>query len=106
MKEQHEMLLETTHPSGEEEWYCPACGRRMMVNWTPKFKRRVLEAGDENVSHSGSKGGMHMGKMNVKLDAKNVAQKEPEMLIEDERLAPWITWLNETDFDNRWDNHD
>ena len=46
-QEQHEMVLEATHPSGEEEWFCPTCGRRFLMRWPPAYEKIVLERGDE-----------------------------------------------------------
>ncbi len=59
-QEQHEMILEESHPSGADEWYCPTCGRRLLMNYGPEFKKTVLEAGDEYAVHSGGKGGVRM----------------------------------------------
>ena len=56
----HQMLMETTHPSGDEEWYCPTCGRRFLVRWQPRYKKVVLEPGDEYAIHSGGRGGLRM----------------------------------------------
>ena len=58
---QHAMQLVTTRPTGEEEWQCPRCGRRVLMQWTPSFERTILEAGDEYVVHSGSKGDLQLG---------------------------------------------
>lgn len=52
-KESHEMRLETVHPSGAEEWLCHECGRRFVAQWEPKFRRVILEEGQENVVHQG-----------------------------------------------------
>jgi hypothetical protein len=60
-QEQHEMRLERTHPSGAEEWFCPTCRRRFVIEWSPAYKRIVLTAGDEWVVHSGGKGDLQMG---------------------------------------------
>lgn len=57
--EQHAMQLEQTHPSGAEEWCCPSCGRRIMLNWTP-FEMMVINQGDALAQHSGGKGGLEM----------------------------------------------
>ncbi len=100
--ERHEMVLETTHSSGAEEWYCPTCGRRMLVNWEPKFKKIVLEAGDDSASHAGSKGGLQMGSLQIAPVDDATSQEEPETLVEDPRLAPWVAWLEEVDFDSLW----
>ena len=67
-QQQHGMVLEKSHPSGAEEWYCPACGRRFVMQWPPKYKRIVLNAGDEYAVHSGGKGGLKMG--NVQIQPK------------------------------------
>ena len=61
----HEMVLETTHPSGAEEWYCPTCGRRFMLTWPPEYKKIVLSAGDEMASHSGGKSGLRISQFQV-----------------------------------------
>lgn len=61
----HEMILETTHPSGVEEWNCPTCGRRLLVSWEPNFQKTVLEVGDEFSIHSGGKGGLSMSSIEV-----------------------------------------
>jgi hypothetical protein len=65
MNEKHEMILETTHPSGAEEWYCPTCGRRFMLTWPPEYKKIVLSAGDELASHGGGKGGLKISQIQV-----------------------------------------
>jgi hypothetical protein len=54
------MQLEITHPSGAEEWACAECGRRILMQWPPNYKRVVLEPGDEFAIHSGSKGGLNV----------------------------------------------
>ena len=52
----HKIYWETKLPGGTELWSCPTCGRRLAVNWYPKFKRAVLSPGDESVEHVGNKG--------------------------------------------------
>ena len=91
----HQMVLETAHSSGEEEWSCPTCGRRLLINWEPKFKRTVLKVGDEDASHSGGKGGLQMGSTQVMPADHLIAEADP-------RLAPWAAWLNEVGFENLW----
>ena len=81
-QQKHEMVLETTHSSGAEEWNCPTCGRRLLISWGPKFTKAVLEAGDEFSMHSGGKGGLSMRSIEVgeprepMLPAKIVATLE------------------------------
>ncbi len=102
----HEMVLKTTRPSGEEEWYCSTCGRRMLINWEPAFKRSVLEAGDEYASHSGGKGGLRIGPLQVSDADSPLAREEPQPSDEDPRLLPWSSWLKKVDFESRWHDQD
>ncbi len=45
--QRHEMILETTHSSGAEEWYCPTCGRRLSVQLPEGCETLALERGDK-----------------------------------------------------------
>ena len=91
----HEMILEKTHISGVEEWYCPTCGRRFLVQWPPAYKMIILEAGDKDTRHNVSKShsgvGFHPA---TKLAATD--------FIDEFRLVPWIKWMEKVDFDNMW----
>ena len=64
-QQNHEMELETRHESGAEEWYCPICGRRFLLNMYPDYRKIILDAGDESAIHSGSKGGLRMESIKV-----------------------------------------
>jgi len=95
-QEQHEMSLETTHPSGAEEWACPTCGRRFLLQWPPNYKKIILERGDEYARHSGGKGGLRMSAIQV------TNENEETSLNEEQKLTPWLEWLESVDFDNWW----
>lgn len=41
--DQHVMQLERNYKSGAEEWYCPVCERRFIVQWPPKYKKIILD---------------------------------------------------------------
>ncbi len=104
---QHEMVLETTHPSGAEGWYCPTCGRRTLINWEPKFKRIVLEAGDDHAIHKASKGGAQIGPLQIEPQDTADAPSSTETgqsTGDDHRLAPWSAWLDESDFEDLWND--
>jgi hypothetical protein len=90
-QQQHEMILETTHASGAEEWYCPRCGRRFLIQWPPAYNMIVIEPGDLFANHSGSKGGLKIG--STQLNPQN------EEDVSDEHLRPWIDALDNLDFD-------
>lgn len=52
----HDMELIQIHSSGAEEWCCPICTRRFIIQWPPNYQKIVLEAGDEFAFHSCHKG--------------------------------------------------
>lgn len=79
----HDMQLQTTHASGAEEWVCPTCGRHLMVQWLPKFKRVVLYAGDELAIHNGSKGGLVLSPPTINQAASQIVSDELKSLLED-----------------------
>ena len=105
-QQQHEMVLEKTHVSGEEEWYCPSCGRRMLINWEPEFKRTILEAGDNYAGHTGGKGGLQMQPLKPMAADPRSSRQESKPVDDDPRLLPWSAWLNKVDFDKRWSDED
>jgi hypothetical protein len=115
-QEHHEMVLETTHASGAEEWYCPTCGRRFLMQWPPTYKKIVLESGDEEALHSGSKGGLSIGHEIAAREITAAAQEpnddiipaysdsaEPDDAPLAEELRPWLNWLKGTSLGDRLD---
>ena len=89
-QEQHEMHLEVTYSTGVEEWCCPTCGRKILMQWPPHYKKVVLEPGNEHAIHAGGKGGLHMGSLQVSHD------EAPES-AEELSLGSWEDWLSDVD---------
>jgi hypothetical protein len=87
------MRLEKTHASGAEEWYCPTCGRRFLMQWPPSYQKIILEPGDEYAMHSGSKGGMRIGSLGISEDAE-------EPMLSDELRSALEEVLGNIDFDD------
>jgi hypothetical protein len=104
-QEQHEMILETIHPSGEEEWYCPSCGRRFLMQWPPNYHKVILEPGDESAIHSGGRGipGAALNMQPSQFYPVEQTEQEPEIEIDEERLQPWIDWMERVNFDKLWE---
>lgn len=100
MDQRHEMVLERTHPSGAEDWHCPTCGRRMSITWQP-WKKIVLEPGDIYAAHSGSKGGLRMGPLQVS-QGENDTPRDLDGSLQDPYLAPWLRWMDQLDSDDLW----
>lgn len=91
MDQQHEMILENTHASGAEEWYCPTCGRRMMITWEP-WKKIILEPGNTYAVHKGSTSSLEIGSLHTgQSEDDNLLSIDPN--LEDPRLDPWKRWL-------------
>ena len=91
----HEMVLDRTHISGVEEWYCPTCGRRFLVQWPPAYKMVILEQGDKDIRHN-------VSKVNSRIGPRQVTQALEIGPIEEFRLIPWLKWMEKVDFDNMW----
>jgi hypothetical protein len=87
---------------GVEEWFCPDCGRHMLVNWSPKFKRVIIEIGDQSVGHNGFKSDVQPEDMMVTSADEIHPQKEMEKPINESRLTPWAIWMDKTDFADLW----
>ncbi len=100
--QQHEILFEKKFPSGAEEWFCPTCGRRLLIGLSP-FKVIVLEIGDEYVYHSGSKGSLRIRPIQIPEVASHTDLDE-ESEISEERLHPWLEALENIQFDDWWDD--
>ena len=90
-RQKHEMVLETTHPSGAEEWSCPECGRRFVAQWEPVLRRVVLAQGDERIIHTGQGPGFGM---QVSVDSM-----ENDMSEKSELSDVWKQWLDRLDID-------
>ena len=103
-QQRHEMILEKTYPTGADEWYCPSCGRRMLINWEPEFKRTLLEVGEDAAIHSASKGGLQMGSLQIDSTDIPVTENDPELYEKDPRMAPWLAWLEKVNFEGLWDD--
>jgi hypothetical protein len=94
----HEMILEIVHPFGAEEWYCPTCGRRFLMQWPPAYNKVVLEAGDETAIHSGGKGGFNVPSSQAVSEEETLLSPE-----EQEALSPWMEWMEQVNFAAMWD---
>jgi hypothetical protein len=88
----HEMVFEKVLHSGAEEWYCPSCGRRFLVQWPPSYKMIVLEPGEKDTRHN-------LSKLNSRI---NTQVTQTDESIEEFRLIPWLKWMEQVDFASRW----
>lgn len=71
----HTMELKTTYSDQSELWFCPTCGRQMVITWNP-WNKDVINEGDSFAIHSGGKGGVQMG----------------SVIILDKSLDPFNEW--------------
>ena len=84
----HPMILVATHPSGLLEWLCPACGCHVLVSWPPDFHRIILDPGDRSIAHISCQ------------DDRSIDAAE---LCEEVHLAPWLDWMEKSNFERLWD---
>lgn len=94
--QEHEMVLRGTDESGAEEWYCPICGRRFLMQWPPAYKKIILEPGDEQAIHSGGKGGLQP------FAALSDEQVPVGEWMDDANLEPWTAWMEQVNFESLW----
>lgn len=52
----HQMVLAKFYESGEQEWECAACGRRLLFRWSVSYEPVVLVEGDPE-AHPGARDG-------------------------------------------------
>lgn len=95
-EEHHVMELVQLHTTGAEEWFCPTCGRRFLMQWPPHYSRMILEPGDETALHSGGKGGLE-------LSSVRATQNADENDAYDHSLQPLVNWLSTIDLEARLD---
>jgi hypothetical protein len=100
--EHHKMEMVRELQDGSQEWICPTCGRRMIMQWPPFYQRVVLDAGDESAVHSGAEGGLQMGAADLQHEHEHPAASLDLPLAEEEDafdpyLAPFLAWLDEED---------
>lgn len=95
--EQHAMELTKTYESGAEEWFCPVCERRFIVQWPPKYKKIILDPGDEYAVHSGGKGGVVMQSPQIQNNGHNNGNgQETGPMLSD----AWHAAFDDLDFDD------
>ena len=130
--QQHEMILTKVYPSGAEEWFCPECGRRFIMQWPPVYKKVILNVGDENAIHSGGRGGVYggpdsgeNGSVSNRLDERHQnndytydSNQDPSGFrqgsadsdlagshpagYDSRSLEPWLEWMERVNFENLW----
>jgi hypothetical protein len=102
-QQRHEMILEQDHSSGVQQWDCPTCGQSLLVTWAPRFMTIIRKAGNKSALHK--LGDYQQGGSGERVSlADNAWEEEPELLVDEARLAPWIAWMEAVGFENLWNN--
>jgi hypothetical protein len=96
---QHKIILTGTHPSGAEEWHCPTCGRRFLMQWPPDYKKIILEQGDEFAIHTGGKGDLSMQPPETFSVGESGISDQAD-------LAPWLDWMEKSGFGGLFSDED
>lgn len=94
-QEHHAMVIAETYPSGAEEWYCPICGYRFLMQWPPQYKKIIIHAGDPNAIHTGSGNSGQMDSSNEQAHLESLEENEKNYasLMEDVWLEPWLDFV-------------
>jgi len=92
----HTMTLIREH-EGMGEWLCSVCGRRLLVSWNPVFKKTILVEGDPSANHIRIKKNSQSGEQPAAL-----LPKPGETPMDDPKLDPWLTWMEESGFEDLW----
>lgn len=101
--EQHEMILAATLDSGVEEWYCPTCGRRFLMQWPPNYRKIILEVGDEYAIHRGGKTNQNEDAYQGEAQGAALQNQQPHTVSEsDPRLEPYAEWMDQVNFERFW----
>ena len=82
----HEMVLAERLPSGAEEWWCPSCGRSLVMRWPPCYEKVVLSEGDPSAVHVGGAPGKPEPGVEPVVEAVEPGQK-------------WLAWLHDNGID-------
>jgi hypothetical protein len=102
-RESHEMILDIIHPTGVEEWYCPTCGQRFLLQWPPAYQKVFIEVGNQYASHSGGRMEAEQDQGEAAPSGENPASPGDGPNSDDERrLAEWGELLEEIGFDGWW----
>lgn len=98
----HEMYLVRTHASGAQEWLCPICFRRFLLQLQPensKLKTFVLEDGDVSISHIGNSASSQL--QVTQIEVSPVPDDEPgddEPVLPEELIKALEEALKDVDF--------
>ena len=95
-RERHELILNRTYADGSQEWACPTCGRRLLLQWPPAHRRIVLEPGDESAMHNGDR----------EQPWPEVVNKEVAVLHESGLSELWLEAIASLDFSSMPDRSD
>lgn len=93
-RERHQLILNRTYADGSQEWACPACGRRLLLQWPPAHRRIVLEPGDEQATHDGDR----EQPWPEVVSKKDVATKDVATLHESGLADLWLEAIAALDF--------
>lgn len=112
------MVCERMLDNGVDVLYCPACGRKILIQWTPIVRQVILETGDETVVHTAYRAQRnleappaaeaHAEAEHAEMDALDAspvyaASAADQLSPDDEvRLEQWEGWLLEIGFESWW----
>jgi hypothetical protein len=88
MQAPHRMRRTERWATGAEEWWCPTCGRRLLLHWPPNYRKLVLDPGDEAAAHTGAMVADDAGVPPPGAAVAPLAGRQRHRLGRDRRLTP------------------
>ena len=90
---QHQMERAGAHASGAEEWACPTCGRRLLLQARPTLGVSVLAPGDASAAHYGGIGSTVASEAPHSAEAGSLAGGGGDGDMPLEMMRPWLKAL-------------
>ncbi len=79
------MVLKESFSDGSQEWFCPRCGRQIILHWPPHYQQTLLKEGDIQAIHSGATGSQGNG------------SAQAPFVPDDQYLEPFKRWMDKRD---------
>lgn len=98
---QHQMVIVHQHEDGSQEWHCPTCGRRFIMQWPPNYHRTILEPGDETAVHTGGMKPVEMKQVEPEsstfIEPESAEEAFDPSSLMDPYLAPFERFIQDLD---------
>lgn len=111
MLQPHLLTLVKTHTDGAEEWICPTCGHRVLIDWNSTARKTVITPGDTTISHVGGCATRQFSPHMLAATGRSSTSPQPAIFVHEElgpipmteTLHPWLRWMQSVGLANAVD---